>query len=436
MKINATKTTYTVFSLSTKEHKAKLCTNGQTLLAEDNPTYLGVTFDRRLTWKKQAEKADTRGKVRLALMKKLAGSSWGADATTLKRLYTGRVRPVLEFGMTTWGTLAKTNIDRVNKVQNQATRIITGSMKSTPIQELETITGLQPHGDCRDTKLLTQAAKFKRLQDHPMKDRLSQRTKGRLKSRGSFVQAEHWNNSTRTSWIKTPKRFPGAELSMPGVGEHSLSFSAPSLELAPKIPKGALRGNDPWTSPRPISKEKLDPSLHRWFCRGCSSKWRGRNLHPVSRRQRRQNLLSYWPDPEALRLPSELAANSRLHCGNWVVRLTNAKKKKKELGSESLSSGVGCVCPECMSVTSRYSFSNDRRVAYWLLDVSVLALTEWGSEILSLWYRLRVPWVHFCNWPPFLFEWASGCLETAWYKLRACSVHRSDIVLYSLKLLD
>ena len=73
VKINATKTTYTVFSLSTKEQKAKLCINGQTLLAENNPTYLGVTFDRRLTWKKQAEKAETRGKVRLALMKKLAG---------------------------------------------------------------------------------------------------------------------------------------------------------------------------------------------------------------------------------------------------------------------------------------------------------------------------------------------------------------------------
>ena len=71
-------------------------------------------------------------------------------------------------------------------MQNQATRIITGAMKSTPIQELETITGLQPLADRRDTKLLTQAAKFRRLQDHPMRDRLAQPTKRRLK-RESFV---------------------------------------------------------------------------------------------------------------------------------------------------------------------------------------------------------------------------------------------------------
>ena len=88
-------------------------------------------------------------------MKKLANTTWGANASTLKRLYTGRVRPVLEYGMAAWGTKAKTNMDKMSKVQNQAARIITGSMRSTPIQELETITGLQPLLDRCHGKLLT-----------------------------------------------------------------------------------------------------------------------------------------------------------------------------------------------------------------------------------------------------------------------------------------
>ena len=137
-------TTYTVFSLSPKEQKVTLRLGNQTLNAEDNPTYLGVTFDKRLTWKQHTQRTESRAKVRLALMKKLASTTWGADASTLKRLYTGRVRPVLEYGMAAWGTTAKTNMDKMSKVQNQAARIITGSMRSTPIQELETITGLQP----------------------------------------------------------------------------------------------------------------------------------------------------------------------------------------------------------------------------------------------------------------------------------------------------
>ena len=95
-------------------------------------------------------------------MKKLASTAWGADASTLKRLYTGRVRPVLEYGMAAWGTTAKTNMDTMSKVQNQAARIITGSMRSTPIQELETFTRLQPLLDSCHEKLLTQAVKLKK----------------------------------------------------------------------------------------------------------------------------------------------------------------------------------------------------------------------------------------------------------------------------------
>ena len=39
VRINPRKTTYTIFSLSTKEQKANLHSNDQPLLAEDNPTY-------------------------------------------------------------------------------------------------------------------------------------------------------------------------------------------------------------------------------------------------------------------------------------------------------------------------------------------------------------------------------------------------------------
>ena len=87
-------------------------------------------------------------------MKKLAGATWGADAVTLKRLYTGRVGPVLEYGIMVWGTTFESNFNWLNKVQNQATCIITGAMKSTLIVELETITGLQSLDDRRDFRLI------------------------------------------------------------------------------------------------------------------------------------------------------------------------------------------------------------------------------------------------------------------------------------------
>ena len=77
-------------------------------------------------------------------------------------------------------------MDKMSKALNQAALIITGPMRSTPIQELETITGLQPLLDRCHEKLLTQAAKFKRLSGHPMEKRMYQPTRGRLK-RENFV---------------------------------------------------------------------------------------------------------------------------------------------------------------------------------------------------------------------------------------------------------
>ena len=98
----------------------------------------------------------------------------------------GRIRPVLEYGIAATATAAKSNSDRLARLQNQAMRMMTGAMRSTPITALETATGLQPLDDRKNIKVLTQAAKFKRLQNHPMHERMNMPTKGRLK-RSSFI---------------------------------------------------------------------------------------------------------------------------------------------------------------------------------------------------------------------------------------------------------
>ena len=115
LSVNKTKTTYTVFTLSTKKYNVKLEMNGWSLQKDDNPTYLGVTFDTRLTWKKQTEKCLKRGMQRTALIKKMAGSKWGANHSILKKTYQGYLRPVLEYGISCWGQTAPTNFQKVKK---------------------------------------------------------------------------------------------------------------------------------------------------------------------------------------------------------------------------------------------------------------------------------------------------------------------------------
>ena len=187
MKVNATKTTYTVFSLSNKEQTVNLKLEGQKLKQDKCPTYLGITFDPRLTWKHQIEKAQTKGIQRLSILKKLAGTQWGANADILKKTYKGYVRPTLEYGMSAWGSTAPSNFQKIKKVQNQGLRLITGSLRSTPIAAMESVTGLQSLEQRRDTKILTQLSKFTSLKNHPMHSKVEKKHPKRLK-RSNFLE--------------------------------------------------------------------------------------------------------------------------------------------------------------------------------------------------------------------------------------------------------
>ena len=117
----------------------------------------------------------------------MAGSKWGANHNILKKTYQGYVRPVLEYGISCWGQTVSSNFQKVKKVQHQNLRLMTGGMKSTPIWEMETLSGLQSMEDRRDSKTLIQEEKYKRLPSLPMYKRLrTQKSKPRLK-RESFI---------------------------------------------------------------------------------------------------------------------------------------------------------------------------------------------------------------------------------------------------------
>ena len=88
---------------------------------------------------------------------------------------------------------------------------------------------------------VTDLHRFKRLQDHPMRQRLSQPTKSRLMRAVSPTRADTCWTTTgghRWSW---PLRFPHVLPSLPGVRELPPPFGVPSLVLVWKTPKAALR---------------------------------------------------------------------------------------------------------------------------------------------------------------------------------------------------
>ena len=164
LQLNTTKTVSTLFTLSTAKEKVSLRLNNQPVPQVETPTFLGVTLDTHLTWKPHLEAVK-------------------ANSDILKQVYTGAVRPVVEYASTIWDTALKANKIKLDRVQNMGLRIILGAMRSTPIQQMEKTTDLQPLECRREYKAAIQGEKLKRLTSHPLHQKLQHGTKNRLKER-------------------------------------------------------------------------------------------------------------------------------------------------------------------------------------------------------------------------------------------------------------
>ena len=167
LKINTQKTVYAVFTKSHKvaQRKLRLELQGVQLTKDECPTYLGIQLDRQLTLGKHVRDLKTRAHRRLLLLKRLAGSSWGADKKTLRQLYTGYVRSLMEYNLALQSICSKTTLASLDKVQNEAVHFIPGGMRSKPTaaSEINTNMGLR-----RDTAVVNMVERFKRADGkHP-----------------------------------------------------------------------------------------------------------------------------------------------------------------------------------------------------------------------------------------------------------------------------
>ena len=116
------------------------------------PTFLGVTLDKRLTWRTHIQAANIKASRKLLLMKKLSGTTWGANTKVLKQVYTGAIRPVMKYVSSAWVATSKSATDCLDATQNQGLRTILAATKSTPITQLEKHCECDPLDTSRKTK--------------------------------------------------------------------------------------------------------------------------------------------------------------------------------------------------------------------------------------------------------------------------------------------
>ena len=103
-----------------------------------------MTLDRQLNMKTHVENVSKKASKRLNLIKRLASTSWGADKNMLRSLYLGYVRSVMDYNIVLQNSCSKATRQELDKVQNQALRLICGGMRTSPTAACEISANIEP----------------------------------------------------------------------------------------------------------------------------------------------------------------------------------------------------------------------------------------------------------------------------------------------------
>ena len=192
LKLSHAKTVTAAFHLHNREAKRELNVNnnGKILPFCPVPTYLGVKLDRALTYRDQLEVLSKELSTHISLLRRLAGSEWGAGAKTLRTAALSLIYSTAQCCAPAWCRSAHTRL--INNVLNDSSRIVTGCLRPTPTGNIPVLSGIQPAELRRQGATLSLDNCSSLDPGHILQGQLTEpqaASKERLKSRRPFVAA-------------------------------------------------------------------------------------------------------------------------------------------------------------------------------------------------------------------------------------------------------
>jgi len=105
-----------------------LLLNGTPIPVVEETKFLGLIFDRKLTFIPHIRHLKDKCTKALSLLRVLARTSWGADQDTLLHLYRSIIRSKLDYGCNVYGSARKSYLRMLDPVQNHALRLCFGAL--------------------------------------------------------------------------------------------------------------------------------------------------------------------------------------------------------------------------------------------------------------------------------------------------------------------
>ncbi|XP_055939430.1 uncharacterized protein LOC129969047 [Argiope bruennichi] len=117
---------------------------GTVIPSADEIRFLGVIFDRKLTFLPHVLHLRERCEKSLNILKVLSNTSWGADRTSLLRIYQAVILSRIDYGCMVYGSARPSVLRKLDTIHHSALRICSGAFRTSPVESLYAICSQLP----------------------------------------------------------------------------------------------------------------------------------------------------------------------------------------------------------------------------------------------------------------------------------------------------
>ena len=119
-----------------KEEIPTLMLKGNIIPYEDQVKFLGLIFDKGLTWGPHIDFLKIKVKKSLNILKVISSYDWGADRRSLLRVYDSLCRSKLEYACQIYSSACNSKLKELDAVHNLGLRICTGAFRTSPVESI------------------------------------------------------------------------------------------------------------------------------------------------------------------------------------------------------------------------------------------------------------------------------------------------------------
>lgn len=198
--LSPSKSNIVVFTRKQSIPNVSVTSKGQVIPLKQHFKFLGLVLDSKLSGLPHCEFIREKCEKNLNILRCLAGVWWGAHPFALKLVYNAIIRSVLDYGTFLLEPSSAEGLQHLDRIQSKALRIITGAMKSSPINALQ-VECLDPPLDLR-RQYLSDRYLFRTFQysAHPIFPKI-------VLLDDYFTKSPYWTNKSPPCLVTSFRRF-------------------------------------------------------------------------------------------------------------------------------------------------------------------------------------------------------------------------------------